>query len=153
MNIFKELVGPFVFVIAFSFSLTGTGLTQYDWQHQVKDAVQDPMTPRFDSSPPEFWGTDGYTDLITQINERLRQIPPDLTAYLDRANYYRDHGAYDEALSDYAKYIAAFPREYDGWYERGMAYQDMDKDRLAIADFDRAIKLDPGSDEAFWTRV
>ena len=33
-----------------------------------------------------------------------------------------------------------------------MSYQVMDKDKLAVADFDKAIKLDPESDEAYFGR-
>ena len=81
MNIIKALVGPFVFVVTFSLSLAATGLAQYKWQSKIKDTTSDLVTPPQSTITPSVFRYDEESDdPLTPINERLGEVPPDLTS-------------------------------------------------------------------------
>jgi tetratricopeptide (TPR) repeat protein len=45
------------------------------------------------------------------------------------------------ALANFDLYIAAHPQDPDGYYYRGMYYEQLAQNLIALADFDRAISL------------
>ena len=56
---------------------------------------------------------------------------------------------WNEALNAYNKAIDLNPNDASAYYNRGLAYDNLDKDDLAIADYEKAIELNPKYGDAF----
>jgi tetratricopeptide (TPR) repeat protein len=60
-----------------------------------------------------------------------------------------DAKRWNEALNAYNKAIDLNPNDASAYNNRGLAYDNLDKDDQAIADYDKAIELNPAYGEAF----
>ena len=56
---------------------------------------------------------------------------------------------WDEALNAYDKAIELNPNDAPAYNNRGLAYDNLDKNDLAIADYKKAIELNPKYGAAF----
>lgn len=56
--------------------------------------------------------------------------------------------SYDVAIENYTKAINLEPRYFEAYYNRGICYELLDKDKLAEADFRSALKINPTYDYA-----
>jgi tetratricopeptide (TPR) repeat protein len=56
---------------------------------------------------------------------------------------------WNEALNAYNKAIDLNPNDASAYNNRGLAYDNLDKDDLAIADYDKAVELNPEYGDAF----
>ncbi len=52
-------------------------------------------------------------------------------------------GRYSEAIEQLNKYIEAYPREADGYYKRGLCYEQKPEYQYSVLDLRRAVRLDP----------
>jgi len=66
-----------------------------------------------------------------------------ITQLIHKAIDYSDDGDYVNSINLLTKVISINPNNEQAYFERGMAYLELNKDADAIADFDRALKLDP----------
>ncbi len=79
-----------------------------------------------------------YTSALAQ-NAQLAE------AYLGRAQARIKLGSYDRAIEDYSQTLTrlpAHPRLRDIFYNRGLAYLKVKKNKEAISDFREALKID-----------
>ena len=56
--------------------------------------------------------------------------------------YFND-GEYEKAIEEYTKVIKIKPRSIEVIYNRGRAFQELDREAEAIADFEQVLKLNP----------
>ena len=96
--------------------------------------------------------TCGKEDYKCQIADYTKMIAADAgnaENYYNRAGAFRNDGKYDQAITDYTRYISTNPanKSYlaDGYHYRGLAYKLKGDMPRAIADYDRAIQLLPGN--------
>ena len=60
-----------------------------------------------------------------------------------------DAKRWNEALNAYSKAIELNPNDASAYNNRGLAYDNLDKNDLAIADYSKAIELNPEYGDAF----
>lgn len=56
-------------------------------------------------------------------------------------------GRYSEAVDQLNKYVAANPREADGYHKRGLCYERRSEYQYSVLDLRRAVRLDPRNSE------
>lgn len=56
-------------------------------------------------------------------------------------------GRFSEAIDQLNKYIAANPREADGYHKRGLCYEQRPEYQYSVLDLRRAVRLDPKNSE------
>jgi tetratricopeptide (TPR) repeat protein/predicted aspartyl protease len=90
------------------------------------------------------------------LEAMAKTTPAEPTAMLVLANTYQQFGFYDEALAQYDRWIAAYPKHADlhialerRCFDRARAKVDLDK---ALADCDAALKLTPRGPNALRSR-
>jgi tetratricopeptide (TPR) repeat protein len=69
--------------------------------------------------------------------------------YQLRGEAHADHNNFPEAIRDYGRALELHPDDPGLLIRRGWAYLVFDSPRLALADFDAAIKLDPLNGDAY----
>jgi len=77
------------------------------------------------------------------------KLAPDLIAYIDRGNVYRDSEQLDRAAADYGEAIRLAPTDARGWRNRGMIRLYQGDNKGGLADYDKALQYDP-SDVFSW---
>jgi tetratricopeptide (TPR) repeat protein len=77
------------------------------------------------------------------------KLAPDLIAYIDRGNVYRDSEQFDRAAADYGEAIRVAPTDARGWRNRGMIRLYRGDNKGGLADYDKALQYDP-SDVFSW---
>jgi tetratricopeptide (TPR) repeat protein len=77
-------------------------------------------------------------DYTTEI-----KLAPDVLAYINRGNAYRDSEQLDRAAADYAEVIRLAPTDARGWRNRGMIRLFQGDNKGGIADYDKALQYDP----------
>ncbi len=116
-----------------------------------------------------------YTKAIGDLSRTVALDPKNALAYSNRGFAYQQTGNYSQAIVDYSRALTLKPEkeaadyrrrypdaqldqiadEYQPffiYYNRGLSYLATGSYRLAIADFDQAVQLAPGSAEAFVKR-
>ena len=91
----------------------------------------------------------------------LDQNPRNGVAYSIRARVFNNMERYDERIVDLNKAIDIFKRDgepVEGWlcetyYGRGLTYQTIEKDRVAIEDFNRVLAIQPKYASALMARA
>jgi tetratricopeptide (TPR) repeat protein len=71
------------------------------------------------------------------------KLAPDLLAYIDRGNVYRDSEQLDRAAADYGEAIRVAPTDARGWRNRGMIRLYLGDNKGGLADYDKALQYDP----------
>jgi len=153
MNAIRIVSGPMIFVAMFGLSVLVTRALHEDWRQQLATIAPVETGERrattFCSGEPSVDLTSSH---LEELEARLKQVPPDRTAYLERADLYYDMERLQDAVDDYTIYMNAFPRDPKGWYGRGYAYEDLREHRLAVTDFSQVIRLEPDNADAFFSR-
>ena len=91
-------------------------------------------------------GNDGDADLDRQISEydaRIRSNPRDAVAYRERGYFHARKHDLDYALKDLNQAVLFNPKDPRAFGIRGLVLHALKEDRKAIADFEKAIELDP----------
>jgi len=91
----------------------------------------------------------GCTNVILLGRFRGRNLA---LAYNNRGSAYANDGAYDRAIKDFDRAIAADPKYVAAFNNRGLTYRGKGEYDRAIHDFTQAIKLDPKDAFAFNNR-
>jgi tetratricopeptide (TPR) repeat protein len=71
------------------------------------------------------------------------KLAPDVLAYIDRGNVYRDSEQLDRAAADYGEAIRIAPTDARGWRNRGMIRLYLGDNKGGLADYDKALQYDP----------
>jgi hypothetical protein len=90
---------------------------------------------------------DRDVDLDRQISEqdaRIRTNPRDAFAYRERGFFHARKHDLDHALKDLNQSVLLNPKDPRAFGLRGLVLHALKEDRKAIADFEKAIELDPG---------
>lgn len=77
-------------------------------------------------------------DFSTQI-----RLAPDVLAFINRGNAYRDSEQLDRAAADYGEVTRLAPTDARGWRNRGMIRLYQGDNRGGLADYDKALQYDP----------
>ncbi|OAE98595.1 hypothetical protein AYJ54_34155 [Bradyrhizobium centrolobii] len=88
------------------------------------------------------------THALVDLTMRIK-LRPDLLAYIDRGNVYRDSEPLDRAAADYGEAIRVAPTDARGWRNRGMIRLYQGDNKGGLADYDKALQYDP-SDVFSW---
>lgn len=83
-----------------------------------------------------------YDKAIADYTEAISQNPNDPDAFYDRGLAYLDKGDFDNSIKDSTISIDK-KREADAYNNRGYAYFNKGENKLAEADYNEAINLDP----------
>ncbi|MFA5337587.1 MAG: ankyrin repeat domain-containing protein [Candidatus Omnitrophota bacterium] len=105
---------------------------------------------------------DRYDEIVSKYSAAIKLNPDDINAYRGRGFAYYSRGYfnkiiyyYDKAISDYSKVIKLSSenvKSYD-YSGRGVVYAQKGEDDLAIADYTKALEIDPGNIEAYSNRA
>jgi tetratricopeptide (TPR) repeat protein len=101
------------------------------------------------------WAADRKNDLLKRIaglNDAIAQRPADVELYARRAEDYMELGEFDKALVDFEKLLLLMPVA-DGFLARGSWYSRRGDHTSALADYDRAIELEPTNAMAYSNRA
>ena len=84
-------------------------------------------------------------DMARAIEDYTMQIKlrPDVLAYINRGNAWRDSEQLDRAAADYAEVIRLAPTDARGWRNRGMIRLYKGDNKGGLADYDKALQYDP----------
>lgn len=77
-------------------------------------------------------------DFTTEI-----KLEPNVLAYINRGNVYRDTEQLDRAAADYGEAARIAPTDARGWRNRGMIRLFQGDNKGGIADYDKALQYDP----------
>lgn len=88
--------------------------------------------------PPAF-----LQAVIAACDARLEMYGGDWNAYFVRGYAHLLGEAYAQAAADFSKMLFFSPKEYGAFNNRGVALQGLGNDLAALADYSRALALDP----------
>jgi tetratricopeptide (TPR) repeat protein len=83
-------------------------------------------------------------------NKTIERFSP--TNWSEIGRQAMDAKRWNEALNAYNKAIELNPNDASAYNNRGLAYDNLDKNDLAIADYEKAIELNPKYGDAFNNR-
>ncbi|MBI1182004.1 MAG: tetratricopeptide repeat protein [Alphaproteobacteria bacterium] len=93
----------------------------------------------------------GKTDAaVADINTAIGLKPDDKTLPTDLGDIYSASGDLPSAVASYSKVIDAGGADASIYYRRGAAYHKMQKVQEALADYDKALAIDPNFVQALW---
>ena len=67
---------------------------------------------------------------------------------LDQADQHYKNGDYERAVALYTEHISMKPSHEIAIYNRGRAYEEMEKYKLALKDFERVLEINPKNENA-----
>jgi tetratricopeptide (TPR) repeat protein len=88
-------------------------------------------------------GEESQEEIIARTARRLRTVPDDDWAYMERGMAYMRLGETEAALKDFNVSIGLNRRDPFYYFKRGELYHAAGKKRAALIDFDTAVKLKP----------
>jgi tetratricopeptide (TPR) repeat protein len=96
-----------------------------------------------------------YIGMVINATEAIKREQNNPLAYFLRSAGYSLQGKYAEAIADAAEVIEIDPQIAAAYFLRGDAVISLRPDdwKIALADFDKAIALDPTSSEFFVARA
>ena len=92
-----------------------------------------------------------YKEAIDAYTNALALDPENPAIYLNRGIAHRKSGRYNMAIKDYSTSLGINPSEI-GYLYRGIAYVLQENDKDATLDFNRAIKINPDYEQAYYHR-
>lgn len=87
-----------------------------------------------------------YDDALSKVKEALAIEPGNIKALQLQINIYYLKNDYKQALNFAEKAISQYPGESEFYYQRGLVNNGRGKYRRAIADFDKLINTDSGTE-------
>ncbi|MBX9648780.1 MAG: tetratricopeptide repeat protein, partial [Xanthobacteraceae bacterium] len=106
---------------------------------------------KYDPSLAIAYGNRGFAhyrkrDMARALADYDMQIKlkPDVLAFINRGNVYRDTERLDRAAADYSEAAKIAPTDARGWRNRGMIRLYQGDNKGGVADYDKALQNDPG---------
>ena len=94
-----------------------------------------------------------YAEALADYSRTIELDPHNILAYAYRAMSYSQNRQIQLALNDYDKLLKLNPPNYmDVYNNRGNVFASIGKNDLAMADYDKAISLDPQHTTAYLNR-
>ena len=108
---------------------------------------------RLFAPPDRFHGNDGDSDIdvLTFLQRKLEQMPPDPAAYAMLAHTYELQGDLERALAVAERAVKLGPAHREAWYRLGSIYQKQGSVEPALAAYLRAAG--DGQDFVAWTAL
>ncbi len=78
--------------------------------------------------------------------------PEDKAILFNIAEVYDSQERWDEAVKMYSEFIKYFPKDADGYSNRGLIYSNTQEPQLSLADFGKSISLNPNHWPAYHNR-
>jgi tetratricopeptide (TPR) repeat protein len=94
-----------------------------------------------------------YRSELAIWEDAIRKRPANPRAYINRANAYRDLGAWDKEIADRDTVIEFRPNDADAYNDRALAYSHAGACDRAVQDFTKAIALKPDFAAAYTNRA
>jgi tetratricopeptide (TPR) repeat protein len=95
-----------------------------------------------------FLGMLRLDEALADYEQAVKLDLNSVSAYIGRANVYREKALNDLALSDYQTAISKDARSSAAYYNRALAYLKMKKPAEAKADLEKAVEIDPNYTDA-----
>ena len=90
-----------------------------------------------------------FKEALDEYEVIIRNRPYFYNAYFNKGYIYLEYlNNYDSAAYEFTRVIGVNPMNYKAFYNRGLAYERNNKLKLALADYDQALKLKPTYDAA-----
>jgi len=89
-----------------------------------------------------------YPEALKHYTEAIKRNPEDSKIYSNRAACYQKLAEFNLALKDCEKCVELDPTFVKGWIRKGLALLAMKESMKARSAFQRALELDPNSNEA-----
>jgi tetratricopeptide (TPR) repeat protein len=96
----------------------------------------------------DFFSKGQYPQAIQHYNEAIKRNPDDSRIYSNRAACYQKLAEFSLALKDCDECIKLDPAFVKGYIRKGMALLAMKENSKATAAFQKALEIDPNSQEA-----
>ncbi len=132
-----------------AYSLRGLAfLDRGDVPHAIADLnravdLAPDFPPAYQNRGNAWFARGNYGQAIADYDATIKLDPEDPSPYVNRAAVRRDLGFTDGALEDYQKAISLGADRATPYSGRGQIYLRAKEYPRAIADFDRAVRLDP----------
>ncbi|KIL34724.1 hypothetical protein SD71_16795 [Cohnella kolymensis] len=126
-------------------------LKRQQWRHSLRWHQRwgiDRMTPEKQVGYAELLYDNGQADEAIKLLSKLLSRTPLPQAYECRAHMYNEQGKEEEAIADLDEAIRLDPGPYLYWYSRAIAHHDRGEYRLAVRDFQEALKRKADSEKA-----
>jgi tetratricopeptide (TPR) repeat protein len=118
--------------------------------HALSAALDRPVDPTV--SPPHF-----VPPIPTALKETPAHSSPVVSQktkeqWMKEGNACYARQQYDKAIADYTQALQLDPSYAVAYYNRGIAYDDLEQYDKAIADYDQALQLDSSYTKAYYSR-
>jgi tetratricopeptide (TPR) repeat protein len=94
-----------------------------------------------------------YEYCIQKFNEVLSANPDHRLSLLTRGSAFLRSNRMDEAMADFDRLIALYPKYVRAYHLRGLAKANQGNDLEAVKDFDKAIEIDADYGAAYASRA
>jgi tetratricopeptide (TPR) repeat protein len=89
--------------------------------------------------------SDSYDPAVAPLDDALAADPLSVDKRRERGLYHLQKGEYDLAIQDFHVWVAQAPKAADAYRCRGDAWRKLGFDDLALADYLRALRLEPSN--------
>src|SRR5450631_4847625 len=130
-------------------------LDRGDIAHAIADlnqatALAPDFAPAYQNRGNAWYARGNYGQAMADYDTAIKLDPNSPSPYVSRAAVRRDLGYVDGALEDYQKAISLGADRATPYSGRGQIYLRQQDYSRAIADFDRAVRLDPSVSNYMW---
>jgi tetratricopeptide (TPR) repeat protein len=116
----------------------------------VEDEIETQESESPQDVPEEKQITEEYRQLITEAIQKTEQNPKDLEAWRELGNAYFDADMHAQAISAYSRALAIKPDDTNILNDQGAMYRQTGDFTSALANFDKAHKVDPYNLESLY---
>lgn len=120
--------------------------TSSKWDPHVSKIYAPHTKDEIASADPDL--RDAFIKGMPKIEENFYFIPNRQDPFFDMAMLYHSAHCYQEAMESYEKSIRYFGISFSTAYNIGLCYYLVDQFDKALAAFEKAVELDPNSEEA-----
>jgi tetratricopeptide (TPR) repeat protein len=74
------------------------------------------------------------------------------TVFFNSGNSLAEKGSFEQAIGQYSAAVRYNPRDKEAYNNRGLCHGSLDDHAAAIRDYDEALRIDPGYEDAAFNR-